>query len=563
MNKKHIWQIIKQYHWESAFFKNCFRWFLIVLVPTFVLGALTSFYAARITRKNIEQSQSFHRQKIAEDSKALFDTIDEFHYSLIANHNVPRYCLGLADNNNDLSTTVINISTLLKTFVYSNSCVDSVYFYNRSNNYVITNTGSAYLGDFYDTDWYPLTERKTTHISSRSINGNEYITIYMPVFMDGYSIAAAVYNINAEKYMQMFASNDMLPVIALYDRENNLIFSSDSGGRSTDRYSEFRVQLSHTAELSLRLIPSGDVSVQTLTFWIFWIAFVVLFVLDIVLSYHLSLNYFVLVVENIMQFQSLYYDRMQDDELLTELDSLIHNPIKVNKAKNVEHFLINQYRQLNSSRLTSMQEQINPHFIFNTLNLITLIDMDEDNTTKGVISKITKNLAEILRYSIETTSNIVPFGEEIMYLNKYMEIQNLKYDGKFTYEEHIDPSAYNCSIIKFILQPIVENAITHGILTSPARTGTITLEAKISGGVLYITVANTGTKIEPNELERLNELLKTYTDSNGKHIGMINVNNRIKLLYGKKYGISIASDNKSTRVLLTMPYTPEQTDKDK
>ncbi|MBQ3037831.1 MAG: hypothetical protein IJD30_01495 [Clostridia bacterium] len=112
----------------------------------------------------------------------------------------------------------------------------------------------------------------------------------------------------------------------------------------------------------------------------------------------------------------------------------------------------------------------------------------------------------------------------------------------------------DCTIIKFILQPIVENAIIHGILNSPNKCGTITIAAKNINDTLIIDVSNTGAKIPEHRVDSLNMTLSSYVDSNGKHIGLINVNNRIKLLFGEKYGIYISSDDSLTTVTLTMPY---------
>lgn len=554
MKKRTIWQIIKQYHWESAFFRHCFKWFLIILIPTFVLGIFLTLYASNTTESNIEQSLNFNSQKIIEQNKTIFSTIDNFHYSLSNDYNIAHYCLDFASDGNEISITVGNIASLINTFVSSNSYIDSVYFYNHSNGYILSNQYSSYTDSFFDKDWYCLIGEKQTAVVSRSVGGDDYITVFIPVYIGGYNIASAVYNIDVRKYMEMFASNEYIPGIELYDKNNKLIFSSENERNTLLPAKEFTSSVSHHTYMRLMLYPTEAAYMQKLMYWIFWIAFTILFVLDLVFSYHLSLNYFKLVVENIMQFQSLYSDSAQTAELLTELDFLVHNPLKHSQTKDVENFLINQYRQLNSSRMTSMQEQINPHFIFNTLNLISLIDLDDDSGNKGIISKITKNLADILRYSIETTSNIIPFTEEMMYLDKYMEIQNIKYEGKFNYVKDTDPASDGCAVIKFILQPIVENAINHGILTSKTKSGTITLKTRRENDSFIISVSNDGSKIEPEKLASLNEMLKTYTDSNGKHIGMANVNNRIKLLYGKKYGCVITSDDYLTTVTLSMPY---------
>ena len=108
--------------------------------------------------------------------------------------------------------------------------------------------------------------------------------------------------------------------------------------------------------------------------------------------------------------------------------------------------------------------------------------------------------------------------------------------------------------MKFSLQPIVENAITHGILNSPTRTGSIIFKAHKENNILKIIISNDGAIIPDNKLADLQNTLEQYTESIKDHVGMINVNNRIKLMFGEGYGCRISSDEELTSVTITMPY---------
>ena len=202
------------------------------------------------------------------------------------------------------------------------------------------------------------------------------------------------------------------------------------------------------------------------------------------------------------------------------------------------------------AKLSALQSQINPHFLYNTLECIRsealLYDCDS-------IARMAKALASFFRYSISKKENIVTLREEFNNIENYFLIQSYRFDDKFSFEILAAPEdreAYSCLIPKLSLQPIVENAIFHGLETKPDK-GKVTIRVEMTEKNVIIIVSDDGVGIGREELERMRDSLKTSrkeTDQEGKSpgergngIALTNVSQRIKLIFGEDYGLNLYS----------------------
>lgn len=201
------------------------------------------------------------------------------------------------------------------------------------------------------------------------------------------------------------------------------------------------------------------------------------------------------------------------------------------------------------AELNALQNQINPHFIYNTLESIHMMaEINDDRETSGMI----QTLGNLLRYSISFKKQKVTVKEEIEHLTDYLFIQKHRFDEKFDVEYDIEERLYGYEIIKLILQPLVENAIYHGLETRFGR-GKITIRGYENNEGLIFQIQDNGVGMEE---DRLKQLIYDINDqnSNSRSIGVRNVNERIKLHYGKKYGLEVFSvKDKGTIVKVHLP----------
>lgn len=216
-------------------------------------------------------------------------------------------------------------------------------------------------------------------------------------------------------------------------------------------------------------------------------------------------------------------------------------------------FLVDeQYRiglEAKNAELLALQAQINPHFLYNTLDMI---NWSAINNNVPEISDTVQTLSRFYKLSLSKGSNIIPIRNEIEHVKMYMEIQNMRFENIFDFQVHIDEEVYQYTTIKIILQPIVENSVLHGILQKDDRSGLILITGHVSEGVITLKVQDNGIGIKP---EKLKTILTHKSNTSGTHgYGVRNINERIKLFYGEQYGLEYNSvPGKGTTVIIRIP----------
>lgn len=234
-------------------------------------------------------------------------------------------------------------------------------------------------------------------------------------------------------------------------------------------------------------------------------------------------------------FYCIYYQ-------LKQINTLIDDVKKKEQEKNELKFEI-------------LLTQINSHFLFNTLNSIKWMSIvaHTDNITAAITS-----LGRLLEISMNKANDILPVREELTNLKSYIQIQQIRYPGRFEIQYDIDDDILSCSTPKLVLQPLAENSILHNIERKEFLT--IRISGQKKGNLLVFTVWDSGCGIPP---EKLKSILRTGHGSKTgqvfKGIGVYNVHERIQLIYGNRYGIQYESDGISyTKAILSFPEKAEQ-----
>lgn len=202
--------------------------------------------------------------------------------------------------------------------------------------------------------------------------------------------------------------------------------------------------------------------------------------------------------------------------------------------------------KLQSEELNLMQEQINPHFLYNALSVISAMALRERGmqTVKSV-----KYLADFYRISLNKGKQILSIQEEVELLKNYMKIQKLRFGSSIQVEYDIKKELLTLKTIKLLLQPLVENSIHHG-RKSDEEVLMIRVRVQLDGERVCFSVEDNGVGIEQDKLEKLRSQLEKFEEG----YGLKNVHNRVRLTYGEEYGVKIESVfGKGTRVLVYIP----------
>ena len=221
-----------------------------------------------------------------------------------------------------------------------------------------------------------------------------------------------------------------------------------------------------------------------------------------------------------------------------------------NQAKAAEDLRIAEFR--------SLQAQINPHFLYNTMDMINWL-AQQGRTSE--VSNAIQNLSRFYKLSLSRKESLSTIASEEEHVSIYVHIQNMRFHDSISFISDIPDELMDFSIPKLTLQPVVENSILHGIMEKPSKSGTIVLTGWREGGDIVLLISDDGVGIPP---EKLSHILsgKGRSSSGGSNIAIYNTHRRLQILYGEKYGLSYQStEGSGTEVQIRLPARQPQNEK--
>lgn len=214
-------------------------------------------------------------------------------------------------------------------------------------------------------------------------------------------------------------------------------------------------------------------------------------------------------------------------------------PIRIWNSFRAERQLETERARLTEARLAALTNQINPHFLFNTLNSIATLIRVDPPLARNMIYK----LSSILRRLLRKTESFSSLREEIGFIDDYLAIEMVRFGDKLRFQKQIEENTLDCAVPSMILQPIIENSIKHG-LSKKVEGGTISLRAWSEDQRLHILIADDGVGIVPERLESIYQ----------RGIGISNVNERLRVLFGSRFRLEIESQpGKGTSTKIELP----------
>lgn len=327
-------------------------------------------------------------------------------------------------------------------------------------------------------------------------------------------------------------------------------FSTKINGKKKTAYASRSNELPLTA---VSFTPSATLIYATSVSFLYSLAICILMECISLTSCYYIIKRIYKPIEDIVEtFQYHMPSDMENFENEIEyINSNINSYIKTKDMlnKNIE--------KLHIAQIQALQSQINPHFLYNTLDNIKTISvniLDIDNPIETSLVE----LNTILHESINQADIIVPLRKEIEFTKSYISLMKLRFPNSFDVVWNIDVPSLEVPILKFIMQPIIENSITHGFLNT-GKNQNITIHIFLDNDNLCIEISDNGCGIPSDELEKIRaKLYNPDTKPAEKHIGLINVQLRIRLLYGNEYGLKISSSTIGTKCILSMPLNKEK-----
>jgi len=570
------------------------RTFLLVFVmfsiPFFLLNDLYYRNVERIAKDEIIMENNSLLYGVRDISDTLLSDCDMLCTYISYNDNVQMFMVN--DWFTDLnSKSMKEFTQLVKAIPLIYKYIDSIYVYSEYNNSVYIGERKSPLKELKDISW--LEEyNKLEDVSGRTISrlkNNNYpkiISIIKPIIIDHEKKGAVILNINSEKLHNIITTEKYQnqSKIYLYNDSGNIIMSSEEEqfGNEIKDISYLKDIVESGSETSIIKNIEGMDSIISITpsakFGFTYISItsmfhyqnklnqlksqivlliILLVVLSIVFAYFAAIRSYKPVAEiiTVLEEPQKFNDYSDPAKArLNELRYIISTILKQIQANEImKDELESKLKLLDQSQFAMLQSQINPHFLYNTLETINWMAFD---LTKGDnnVSRAVNSLAQLFRNNVYLGDYIIPIRQEIDNTQNYLNILELRYGDVFKVEWEIDERIKEYSIIKICLQPIIENAVYHG-LKPRGREGLLKIRGEISvNETIHFHVCDNGIGMNPFRLADINRKLNDRENQMEDHIGIYNVNQRIKIVFGMDYGINIESEeNHGTEVVIKIP----------
>jgi two-component system sensor histidine kinase YesM len=572
MKENSVFKYLTNYKTQSVVFKNFLVILLIIIMPMLLLFFSVYTNYANVTTKKLDDIYNQRLSNISTVFDNIYAETKLFTYSIASNPAVIDF-MGEKDMNKLYSKA--DYEQIMGTSYITYRYIESIYLYSNVNRYILSGGKNDTVENFQDKSWlsnYASLRLNELAIIPRKINDSYpyCLSFVLAVHNDlGETIGAVVVNLNIENLLHIVAGETSGTDLYVLNAYHRLVLSNDTD-KMFDQFNQYAYIYdrthntrknnnssytisSHSSGLEYVLITNmqSDVSVFRS---ILIICALILFTIIIMLfvSIYLALRTFK-PIQNIIEAIDKNFDSEKTLGVDNEISYIIENiNATIQDKRLVEIELEERIALLNNAYTVALQAQINPHFLYNTLETINFMAYKHFRAAND-ISDITVSLSKMLRIGLDGENKIVPLKTEKEHLSLYIRIMELRYPNKCDFIFNIPDELENCKVIKLILQPLVENAFQHGIRPA-CRRGTVTISAFTCGNKLIFTVADDGMGMDLQTLHSVQEILASDIYLSSKHIGINNVNRRIKILFGTEYGLSVDSaPGKGTTFTITMP----------
>lgn len=579
---------------KRFFIKNLMLFLLPILIPILVLATLSITLTQRNIREEIDKNNANMLRQVMENTELILGELDTLSLSF---DNNPVITNTLKDymNGTNLSEGTLRNFSIIRNFIDSPAgskpYIHSIYTYYANENgiFFTSDDGFANLKTTYDSSWYEsfMKQKKNvfTWTESRAFKRYRFesaptkvISIYRRLYSYGSGNGLIVLNIKPEYFNQYFDSLGINSnqAIAVTDDQGSILFSSSSNEKESLPFGNLIQEIASSPKqtpthsgyavskmvskrygwIYISVIPQADlykVPVNLIRYTLFLA--VVSFLLALLLTYYLTKKNY----NRIMSIVGII-DAAEKGSTLPPMPSRVKDEYGYILSNILKTFIEQSYLKVQLSEkkfkmqtmeLLALQSQINPHFLYNTLETINwkIISL---TGKPNEVNRMVENLSDILKYSLSKPDEMITVEEEVTYVKSYIDIQKVRYKDKFHVVWEVSGEAEYCLIPKMLLQPLIENSIYHGIKEKSGKSG-IKIKIHQSGTTLKIAVIDNGLGIEAEKLGKIREKLQLGDEITG-HIGLINTHKRLKLVFGEQYGLKIKSrQGTGTVVMIEIP----------
>lgn len=578
-----------------------YRFFLIfsalAVVPLFLFSYIAYNHYINLSNSQITETSSKIMEQAVQETDSVFGSMQHIlelvQYTSPNEETILQELGKFADPNSEHSDQDIyeankKMKYIFQNFVFSTENINGIFIFTPSKVVLGQGYGNGVdVRSDYDPageDWYEKTLELEGKIYVDGVKERDYLLNDTPSI----SFSMCVYDVYSRDFLGVLYINCSQEIFSLdtvnvlpeatefvIKRENEILYKSNpfdwENSSETNKEShkiEYNQEIAGEGVTLTAVFDKAGLAADfrvTLSLMLF--ALVVFLILFIVLAYFLAryLTEPITALSHIMAHPR-EKNRAVESPYMNRTDEIgtLYNQYQTMLEEN-NRYIKSEYENkmiLMDTQMKALESQINAHFLYNTLEAInSLAEIEEAED----ISVMALALGDMFRYSIKTKGALVTLEKELAHVKNFVAIQQIRFDNGFRFEMDVPEELYSCRILKLILQPLVENALYHGLLHCNAGSS-IYLSARKENKIIYFTVKDDGVGMASETLEQLQKLLEEkpkfgeLSQHANESIGLKNINARIRLYYGEDYGLSVKSEQRcGTTVQIKIPDLAEET----
>jgi len=444
-------------------------------------------------------------------------------------------------------------------------------YVNSTNIYTKENSTIYSLNVIEHEEWYKDMLINLDGIYCRSTYTHNYygergeqniVSCVRPLLMDGYSgevLAVLSIDVLEDTLQEIIKQTQITSTgkVYLVDRDNKVISSivaSDIGKPLPSVNSQSHIvnikRIDGTSWGIVAHIPKKEIyaEINRWSYELFVVLFVVV-IIGVILVYAFSGGLTRRIGPLLQQIKKIESENWDSHTPVTSNDEIGVLQTHLNQMSvNIRRLIQEKYKtetEKKAAELQALHAQINPHFLYNTLDLIHWMALERD---AAEISEVAVQLSSFFRISLSQGREFIPISDELEHVKMYLDIQNRRFGGRIQYEIHADPQAMSLKIVKLVLQPMVENAVLHGIRERLDKSGMIRITCRLQEEYACFTVEDNGIGMSQQQMDSLNADLKLAG------YGIHNVKDKLRLYFGDEAFVRFESaEQEGTRVVICIP----------
>lgn len=567
---------------------------VIIMLPILTLGFFSNIVYSKLTERNVNEHTKQMIDQIQNNIETYIKSVEDIVYYISKSEDVNEYMLTVNEGNNDYKEH--SIKKKLCNYRDVNPEILGILLVNENDIYVSSGLEKNTRDPLVNEEWYKKAIERPDelqffsnpvgrNIKNYSENSSDEILSISKAMVNsdnGEILGVVLIDINLKKFEEIIKNNYIGEKGFFYiiDNNNNIVYSPVNpiiyriNNEMLTGYSNSVVKIINNESFQLVYETSEKTGWKTIgvfslndilkdvnTIQKFGIA---IGVVTLIIAIYSAIVFTNTIVTPLKEMNNLMkkaesgdlevrFDEKKYKDEFRELGHSFNHMIK--EIKSLIDMVYEEQKNKRKAEMKILQAQIKPHFLYNTLD--TIAWMAEEYEAKDIVEVVTA-LTKVFRIALNKGREIINIKEEKEHVYNYLLIQKVRYEDKLDFYINCPEEFNNYLILKLTVQPIVENAIYHGIKQKRGK-GHISIDFSIKEDVIVIEISDDGAGIKEGKLNEINYMLENddvsnITSSSGSGFGIYNVNTRIKLTYGSKYGLKYYSEiNKGTRVEIIIP----------